>query len=218
MLLSGAAVTVGLAVTAFALATVVGAVGAVCRLSGRWSGAIVLGFTSVARGIPDLVLFLIFYFGGQRLVNQIGALLGWEYVALSQFWAGALAIGVLYGAYLVETFRGAFSSVPTGQGEAAMAIGLSRLQGLWTVILPQLVRAALPGYANVWHVLVKSTAVVSVIGLEDLVGLANDAGKSVREPFLFFGFALLVYLCVYLASNSAFGALERRVRIPGRAI
>ena len=97
-----------------------------------------------------------------------------------------LAIGFIYGAYLTETFRGAYLTIPPGQIDAGRALGLHRPALLWTVIAPQLVRFALPGYVNVWQVLVKSTAVVSVIGLQDLVGLANDAGKTTREPFVFF--------------------------------
>ena len=102
-----------------------------------------------------------------------------------------LSIGFIYGAYLTETFRGAYLTIPPGQLDAGRALGLHRWAVLWTVAVPQLVRFALPGYANVWQVLVKSTAVVSVIGLQDLVGLANDAGKTVREPFVFFAAVLL---------------------------
>jgi His/Glu/Gln/Arg/opine family amino acid ABC transporter permease subunit len=146
--------------------------------------------------VPDLVLILLIYFGGQRAINDVGDLLGWSYIELSKFWAGVFAIGFIYGAYLTETFRGAWSAVPPGQAEAARALGMRG----WVIFLrvtgPQAVRHALPGYGNVWQVLVKSTAVVSVIGLDDLVGLADKAGKSTREPFLFFIAVILVYLAI----------------------
>jgi His/Glu/Gln/Arg/opine family amino acid ABC transporter permease subunit len=211
LLLRGALVTVALALLSLALATLLGGVAAALRLGrGRLGPAVAFGYTTLVRGVPDLVLLLLVYFGGQRLINAALIALGAESVSLSPFAAGVISIGFMYGAYLAETFRGAYLTVPRGQREAAEALGLHRFAVLWTVILPQLVRFALPGYANVWQVLVKSTAVVSVIGLEDLVGLANDAGKTVREPFLFFAAVLLVYLAITWISTRIFYALERR--------
>ncbi len=218
LLLRGALVTVSLAVLALMLATALGAIAAAGRLAGGWIGqGVVLGYTSLVRGVPDLVLILLIYFGGQRLLNQIGSGLGWEYVDLSKFWAGVLSIGFIYGAYLTETFRGAYLTIPRGQVEAAKALGMRPLSVLWKISIPQLIRFALPGYANVWQVLVKSTAVVSVIGLEDLVGLANDAGKSVRQPFLFFMFVLLVYLLITWVSTTGFNWAERRYAVRSHA-
>ena len=169
-----------------------------------------LAYTTLVRGVPDLVLILLVYFGGQRLANRTAEALGAGPVDVSPFLAGVLAIGFIYGAYLTETFRGAYLAVPPGQADAGLALGLHRPALLRTVIAPQLVRFALPGYVNVWQVLVKSTAVVSVIGLQDLVGLANDAGKTTREPFLFFVAVLLVYLGITWASGTVFGRIERR--------
>jgi ABC-type arginine transport system permease subunit len=139
-------------------------------------------------------------------MNAVGA----GPASVSPFWAGVLAIGFIYGAYLTETFRGAYQAIPPGQTDAGRALGLHRPALLWTVIAPQLVRFALPGYVNVWQVLVKSTAVVSVIGLQDLVGLANDAGKTTREPFLFFAAVLVVYLGITWASGAVFERVGRR--------
>lgn len=217
LLLRGALVTVSLAVIALALATALGTIGAAARLSGGPFGrALVLAYTTLVRGVPDLVLILLIYFGGQRLINDVGAFFGWDYVELSKFWSGALSIGFIYGAYLTETFRGAYMTIPRGQVEASYALGLGRVRTLRLVTGPQIIRFALPGYANVWQVLVKSTAVVSVIGLQDLVGLANDAGKSVREPFVFFAFVLGVYLVITWVSTTGFEALERRYALKGR--
>ncbi len=205
----GALNTVSLAVLALALATFLGVVGAAAKLSHRLlpRGA-AHTYTTVVRGIPDLVLILLVYFAGQRLLNDIGDRLGWDYVELSKFWAGVGAIGFIYGAYLSETFRGAYLAVPRGQLEAARALGLRRVAILWKVLMPQVLRFALPGYGNVWLVLVKSTAVVSVIGLEDLVGLADKAGKATREPFLFFVAVILVYLAITAASGEALKRAE----------
>jgi His/Glu/Gln/Arg/opine family amino acid ABC transporter permease subunit len=211
LLASGALVTIALALLALALATALGALGAAAKLGGgKLARAAAFSYTTIVRGIPDLVLLLLVYFGGQRLLNAVLSAFGTGPVSISAFWAGVLAIGFIYGAYLTETFRGAYLTIPPGQVEAAKALGMHSLALHWTVTLPQLLRFALPGYANVWQVLVKSTAVVSVIGLEDLVGLANDAGKTVREPFVFFSAVLLVYLAITWFSTMVFGRLEAR--------
>jgi len=211
LLLRGAVTTLSLALAALVMATLLGGLGAVGKISGGpITRAIVLAYTTIVRGVPDLVLILLIYFGGQRLINIAGKSVGVEYIELSKFWAGVAAIGFIYGAYLTETFRGAYMTVPAGQREAAMSMGMRPLQVLRAVTMPQLIRFALPGYANVWQVLIKSTAVVSVIGLEDLVGLANDAGKSVREPFLFFSAVFFAYLFFTWVSQTIFNAAERR--------
>ena len=200
----GVLVTVSVAVLALVLATALGALGAWAKLSrrliARWVAQL---YTTIVRGVPDLVLILLIYFGGQRLLNDVGRVMGADYLEISKFWAGVVSIGFIYGAYLTETFRGAYQSVPKGQAEAAQSMGMKPLPVLWTVMLPQVARLALPGYGNVWMVLVKSTAVISVIGLEDLVGLADKAGKTTREPFLFFVAVILVYLAITFVSQVA---------------
>jgi His/Glu/Gln/Arg/opine family amino acid ABC transporter permease subunit len=200
----GCLVTISVAVLALVLATFLGALGAAAKLSGNLiqRGA-AHTYTSIVRGIPDLVLILLIYFGGSRLVNVAARALDLGYVDVSKFWAGVIAIGFIYGAYLTETFRGAYIAVPKGQAEAARSLGMKPLPILWKVLMPQIVRVALPGYGNVWMVLVKSTAVVSVIGLEDLVGLADKAGKASRAPFLFFVAVILVYLAITWVSGMA---------------
>jgi His/Glu/Gln/Arg/opine family amino acid ABC transporter permease subunit len=216
LLLRGTVITVLLAVISLALATLLGGLGAAGKLGGgAVSRAIVQIYTTIVRGVPDLVMLLLIYFGGQRLVNVVLGAFGAEPLSISPFLAGVLAIGFIYGAYLTETFRGAYMTIPRGQIEAARALGLHDLVAHWTVTIPQLVRFALPGYANVWQVLVKSTAVVSVIGLEDLVGLADSAGKTARQPFVFFTAVLLVYLVLTWISTQAFAWLERRTALKG---
>ncbi|MEM6972128.1 MAG: ABC transporter permease subunit [Pseudomonadota bacterium] len=211
LLAEGTGVTVMLAVLSLALATALGALGAAGRLSG-WRAADwgVQGYTTLVRGVPDLVMILLIYFGGQRALNGAMEGLGLERVEVSKFAAGVLAIGFIYGGYLAETFRGAFVAIPRGQGEGGAALGLSRLQVLWRVEMPQLIRLALPGYANVWMVLVKSTAVVSIIGLGDLVGLADKAGKSTRQQFWFYLAVLLVYLAITAVSDAALARAKAR--------
>jgi His/Glu/Gln/Arg/opine family amino acid ABC transporter permease subunit len=212
----GTAITVALAVLAMALATLLGALGASGKLSRRLLPRLAAGaYTSLVRGVPDLVMLLLIYFGGQRLINVTAKFLGGEAVDVSKFWAGVFAIGFIYGAYLTETFRGAYLTVPRGQSEAARALGMHSLATIWQVVLPQLMRFALPGYANVFQVLVKSTAVVSIIGLEDLVGLTNDIGKTLRQPFTFFVVAFMIFLAITWASQRIFYWAERRYALKG---
>lgn len=194
--------TVSVAVLSLVLATALGTLGASAKLSRNIvPRSIAQLYTTIVRGVPDLVLILLIYFGGQRLVNVIGRSMDLDYIEISKFWAGVISIGFIYGAYLTETFRGAYLAVPKGQGEAARSMGMTPLATLYTVLLPQIMRFALPGYGNVWLVLVKSTAVVSVIGLKDLVGLADKAGKATRAPFLFFVAVILVYLAITWVSG-----------------
>ncbi len=216
LIAKGTGITVSLAVISCLLATLLGALGAAGKLSdSRFAAAIAGAYTSIVRGIPDLVLLLLVYFGGQRLVNISAQALGLESADLSKFWAGVLAIGFIYGAYLSETFRGAYMTIPPSQIEAAKSLGLHNLQIFWLVVLPQLMRFALPGYANVFQVLVKSTAVVSIIGLEDLVGLTNDIGKTLRQPFTFFAIAFVIFLCITWVSQRLFYWMERRYALQG---
>ncbi|MDF2231920.1 ABC transporter permease subunit [Albimonas sp. CAU 1670] len=210
LLMGGALTTVALAVCSALLATSLGLLGAWGKVGGgRIARGAVFVYTTLGRGIPDLVLILLVYFGGQRLINDVGEGLGLPFIEISKFWAGVAAIGILYGAYLTETFRGAWMAVPRGQAEAARALGMPLRGEFLRVTGPQALRHALPGYGNVWLVLVKSTAVVSVIGLDDLVGLADKAGKSTREPFLFFVVVLLVYLAITAVSDKLLARAER---------
>ena len=211
ILLKASLVTLALAVVSLAIATAFGAIGAYWKLSkDRFLNEYATVYTAIVRGIPDLVLILLIFYGLQRVLNTITEAIGFERIEISAFSAGALAIGFIYGAYLTETFRGAYQAVPDGQKEAAVALGLSPFRRFQKVVLPQLIRHAIPGYANVFQVLIKSTAVVGVIGLEDLVGIANDAGKTVREPLVFMLFVLLIYLIFYYFAGILFGMLEKR--------
>ena len=210
-LLKGAGITLALALIALLLATVLGLFGAWAKVAGGpISRTIANIYTVIIRGVPDLVLILLIYYGGQRLVNLLMGAAGFEQIDVSPFLAGLFAIGFIYGAYLTETFRGAWLSVPRGQIDAGKALGLPPFLSFRKILMPQLVRSVLTGYANVWQVLIKSTAVVSVIGLNDLVGLADKIGKSTREPFVFLVVVMLFYLVMTIVSESGFKWLERR--------
>ncbi len=167
-------------------------------------------YTTLIRGIPELVLMLAIFYGGQILVNQLAEARGWDSIDVPPFAAGVLTIGFIFGAYLTETFRGAILAVPRGQMEAATAYGLTRGQALRRILLPQMVRHAIPGFANNWLVMVKATALVSIIGLDDMLHRANMAASATREPFTFYMLIALVYLAITTVSIGALTWLERR--------
>ena len=213
--LAGAGLTLAVAVGALALATLLGVLAAAARLApGRAPRAVATAYATLIRGVPDLVLMLLIFYGGQIGVNALAQRVGWVdeggSIDIDPFVAGTLTIGFIYGAYFAETFRGAMLAVPRGQSEAAVAFGLSRRQVLTRIVLPQMVRHALPGFTNNWLVLVKSTALVSVIGLTDLMYRAKQAGAATRAAFFYFVVAALVYLVITSLSLGALRLFERR--------
>ncbi|EDQ03116.1 Histidine transport system permease protein HisQ (plasmid) [Sulfitobacter indolifex] len=163
------------------------------------------------RGLPDLVLILLVFFGGQVTLNNIGAMTGlWGYVEVSQFAAGAGTIGVIFGAYFTETFRGAIMAIPRGQIEAGLSCGMHKSLIFRHIIGPQMIRFGLPGFTNNWLVQLKTTALVSVIGLQDLVYNAFTAWRSTGQLFTFMAAAFAIYLLLTGVSDLLFRAVERR--------
>ncbi len=213
--LSGAGLTLAVAAGALVLATLLGIVAAAARLSHhRAPRAVATIYATLIRGVPDLVLMLLIFYGGQIAVNAIAQRLGWGgetgAIDIDPFVAGTITIGFIYGAYFAETFRGAMLAVPVGQSEAALACGLSRTQVLVRIVLPQMVRHALPGFTNNWLVLVKATALVSIIGLTDLMYRAKQAGAATRAAFFYFIVAAAIYLVITSVSLLALRVVESR--------
>lgn len=220
---AGAWVTLQVAVLSLLLALLLGMLGAVAKLSGNplLRGAATL-YTTLIRGVPDLVLMLLLFFGGQMLMNSLSDLLYERYEIevffnINEFFAGVVTIGFIFGAYMTETFRGAFLAVERGQVEAGMAYGMSRWHIFHRIIFPQMMRHALPGLSNNWQVLLKATALVSVIGLADMVAIASQASRALHEPFRFFipvavGYLLLTALSEWgihrLSKHYSLGVLK----------
>lgn len=217
-LLDGTLTTLALAGASLLIAVVLGLLGAAAKLSRlralRW---LATAYTTVVRGVPDLVLMLLVFFGGQIIVNAAAAQLGHtDYIDIDPFVAGVCTIGFIFGAYLTETFRGALMSIPAGQREAGIAYGMSRLKVFWRITFPQMIRFAIPSFTNNWLVLVKSTAIVSVIGLTDMMHRAGLAAGATREPFTFYLAAAAIYLAITTVSLLLLRALEKRVSISVR--
>jgi arginine/ornithine transport system permease protein len=213
-ILSGFALTVTVALASLALSAVLGMIGAVAKLSKSVVARSVAGtYTTVIRGVPDLVLMLLIFFSVQILVNNIGDRLGWGYVDVDPFTSGTIAIGFVFGAYMTETFRGAILAVPQGEIEAGRAYGMTGAQAFFRITLPQMIRHALPSFGNNWLVLVKATALVSVIGLHDMVFNAGQAGGATRQPFTFYFVVALLFLVITGVSDVGLRWMNRRFSV-----
>lgn len=212
MILDGLRVTLSVAVVSLAVACVFGMAGASAKLS---PSPVLRGlaglYTTVIRALPDLLLMLIVFYGGQILLNRLSAAQGWGYLNVNAFAAGTITLGFVFGAYLTETFRGAILAIPRGQIEAGHAMGLSRGQVMRDIVIPQMIRHAIPGFTNNWLVMLKATALVSIIGLDDMVHRASLASAATREPFTFYALIGAIYLAVTTVSVLALGALNRRM-------
>ncbi len=219
LLLAGTWVTVKLALLSLAVAVALGLLGAWAKLSDSWSARLLAtAYTTLIRGVPDLVLMLLIFFSMQIYLNDLTDLVGLEPINIDPFGAGVLTLGFIYGAYFAETFRGAFMAVPHGQLEAATAYGLREFQVFRRVLFPQMMRHALPGIGNNWQVLLKSTALVSLIGLSDLVKVALDAGNVTFRVFLFISLTGLIYLFLTTLSNGVLYYLDKRYSVGVREI
>jgi len=214
MILKGMVLTIEVALLSLALSLFLGMLAASARLYGGPIARSIAGiYTTVIRGIPDLVLMMLIFFGGQVVVNKIGDKFGWGYIDIDPFVAGVITIGFIFGAYMGETFRGAIMAVSKGEIEAGHAYGMTNWQVFLHITFPSMVRHALPGFMNNWLVLVKTTALVSVIGLEDMVYSAKVAGDSLRQPFTFYVLVGTLFLLITAVSDLAMRWLERRYSI-----
>lgn len=218
-LLTGAGVTIAVAFCSLAIAALLGLAGAMAKLSrNRALRTTAHVYTTVIRGIPDLVMMFLIFYGGQLLVNQLAERFHWGDVTIDPFVAGTLTIGFIFGAYMTEIFRGAILAVPHGQREAALACGMSPAQAVVRIVGPQMLRHALAPLSNTWLVMIKSTAIVSLIGLSDLMQRAKNAGGSTQQPFLFYAAAGALYLVFTSVSELLFAWLRQRFAVSVRQV
>ena len=211
---TGTWATIKLALLSVLLSFVLGLLGASAKLFG---GALLRGiatlYTTIIRAVPDLVLMLLLFFSFEMGLNQLSDAMGWKVIQIDPFSAGVIVIGLIYGAYFTETFRGAFLSVPKGQIEAGMAYGMTPTQVFRSILFPQMMRYAIPGIGNNWLVVLKATALVSIIGLSDLVKASQDAGRATGNMFKFILVAGLIYLVLTSLSNIVLWYLARRYSV-----
>lgn len=211
-LLKGAFVTLAVGMGSLLFSVVIGVFVAFFKLSeNRLLRFFATVYTTIIRGIPDIVLLLLIYYGGQVLLNEISDLVGLNfYVTLSPLISGVMTIGIIFGAYMSETFRGAFQSIDRGQIEAAKAFDIKDATLFFSILLPQLFFHGLSAFTNNWLVLLKTTSLVSIIGLNDMVRVANVSGSSTQQPFIFYFFISIIYLLFTSLSLWGLDVLKRR--------
>ncbi|GJL81564.1 MAG: ABC transporter permease [marine bacterium B5-7] len=208
---AGVLVTVSLALATLPLGLALGFFIALAKQSSEPSMRLAANiYTTIFRGLPELLTLFLVYFGAQIGVQQFVRLFNPEStVEINSFVAGMIALGVVFSSFASEVFLSAFRAIPHGQYEGGYAVGLTKFQTMRKVILPQLVRIALPGLSNLWLILLKDTALVSVIGLSDIIRQSGIAARVTKEAFLFFGIACLLYLALAMLSSVAFSMIER---------
>ncbi|RRV03933.1 ABC transporter permease [Pseudomonas sp. v388] len=210
-LAAGALMTVQLALSALCLGLVLGLLGALAKTSPykplQWLGGT---YSTLVRGIPELLWVLLIYFGTVNGMRALGEMLGIQDLALNAFAAGVIALGLCFGAYATEVFRGAILAIPKGHREAGLALGMSRTRIFARLILPQMWRIALPGLGNLFMILMKDTALVSVIGLEEIMRHAQIAVGFTKEAFTFYMVAAFMYLGLTIIAMTGMHFLEKR--------
>ena len=207
----GVLVTVSLALATLPIGLFIGFFVAIAKKSPepslRLAGNI---YTTIFRGLPELLTLFLVYFGVQIGLQQVMRLFNPDAsIEINSFVAGMVALAVVLSSYSSEVFLSAFRAIPNGQYEGGYAVGLSNGQTMRLVIFPQLIRIALPGLSNLWLILLKDTALVSVIGLADILRQTGIAARVTKQAFLFFGTACLIYLALAILSSFAFSAIER---------
>jgi len=212
MIIAATKNTLMVGVAAMVLAIFFGLVGSWAKTSPQaWLRGLANTYTTIVRGVPELILLLLFYYGFPQLIQDGSAMLGYEVlVDLNPFVAGTLTIGFIYGAFCTEVFRGAFASIPSGQAEAARAMGMSQFLTFRRILLPQAMHFALPGLGNVWMVLIKATALISIIQLDEIMRMAKIAANATREPFTAYFLASLLFLGITAVSMLVQYKLEKR--------
>jgi octopine/nopaline transport system permease protein len=218
-ILRGAAVTIAVGLSSMVAGLLIGVV---CGLI-KWArifplSLLVDGYTSVVRGVPELLVIYLLFFSSVEFVTKVITAFGYAGLAESgyAFVIAVIAIGAISGAYSTEVIRGALASIPNGHIEAARALGLPGSRIFRRIIAPQMLRIAVPGLNNVWQTTIKDTALVSVVGLQELMRISYIGANSTRHPFIFYAIAAVAYLGITLVSQAGFDGIERLLRLRAR--
>ena len=166
-------------------------------------------YTTVIRGVPELLVIYLFFFGGSGAIMFVASVFGYnEYIEINAFVTGSFAIGIISGAYSTEVFRGAIQSIDKGQFEAAKVLGFSKFKQFYKIIFPQMLRLAIPNLSNVWQITLKDTSLISVTGLVEIMRQSYIAAGSTRDPLFFYSFAAVLYLLLTFISMKLINKLE----------
>ncbi|MEO7400708.1 MAG: ABC transporter permease subunit [Polaromonas sp.] len=214
IILHGTLMTLALALLSMVCSTLLGIIGALCRTSGsKMLRYLALSYTTLIRSVPDLVIMLLVFYNLQILLNIICELLGIALIEIDAFTAGVVTVAFIYGAYMTETFRGALEAVPRGQIEAALSVGMRPGLVFRKVTFPQLMRYALPGFSNNIQVIIKATALVSIIGLVDIITVTQQAGQATQHAFFFNILAAAIYLALTSGVMFFLSRVEKRFNL-----
>ncbi len=215
IIVGGLQQTLLVGISAMVLALIIGISAALAKRSSILILKYIISFyTATIRGIPELILLLMFFYGLPTLVQDVALGLGYDIILnFNPFVAGIFTLAFIYGAFSTEVFRGALDSVPKGQIEAARAMGMTHSQTFFRVQLPQLIRFAIPGISNVWMLLIKATALVSIIQLDDVMRMSKVAANATQKPFTVYLFAAFIYLLITLLSSFLQKYMEKRYSV-----
>jgi polar amino acid transport system permease protein len=211
-LLAGTLLTIELALVSLGVGILLGLLTAAAKLSrNRIYRSLAQVYTEVVRGIPEMLVVLVVFFGASALLQTIASWVNYdEYIEINAFIAGVFALGLVFGAFSSEVFRGAFLAVPKGQIEAATACGMTNWQVFYRIRLPQMWRFAIPGLGNLWMVLLKDTSLISIIALDELLRWSKVAAETTKQPFTFYIGAAIIYLLLTILSDIARNYFESR--------
>ena len=212
IIIGGLKYTLLVGIGAMAFALMIGFIGAIAKTSNNLFFKSIFSFyTATVRGVPELILLLLIFYGFPTLVQDISLYFGKEFILnFNPFLAGVFTLAFIYGAFATEAFRGALNAVPKGQIEAAYALGMSPAKMIWRIQLPQAIRFAIPGLSNVWMLLIKATSLVSIIQLDDVMRMSKVAANATHQPFTAYLVAALIYLAITAASMFIQRLLEAR--------
>jgi octopine/nopaline transport system permease protein len=203
--------TIAVAVAAILIGFLLAAIFTTFKLSKNKILNLIGGFyTTVFRGVPELLVIYLFFFGGSGAVMYVAKIFGYDgYIEVNAFITGAISIGIISGAYSTEVFRGAIKSIQKGQFEASEVLGFKKKIYYYKIIIPQMLRLALPNISNVWQITLKDTSLISVTGLVEIMRQSYIAAGSTRDPLFFYSFAAILYLFLTFLSMKLFNKLEK---------
>jgi len=202
--------TIAVAITAMLIGFLFALIFTPLKLSkNKFLNLIANSYTTVIRGVPELLVIYLLFFGGTGAVMYVASIFGYnEYIEINAFITGAFSIGIISGAYSTEVFRGAIQSIDKGQFEAANVLGLNKFDKFFKIILPQTLRLAIPNLSNVWQITLKDTSLISVTGLVEIMRQSYIAAGSTRDPLFFYSFAAVLYLLLTFLSMKLINKLE----------
>ena len=202
--------TIAVSITAMLIGFIFAAIFTPLKLSKfKFLNLIANIYTTVIRGVPELLVIYLFFFGGSGAIMFVASMFGYkDYIEINAFVTGSFAIGIISGAYSTEVFRGAIQSIDKGQFEAAKVLGFSKFKQFYKIILPQMLRLAIPNLSNVWQITLKDTSLISVTGLVEIMRQSYIAAGSTRDPLFFYSFAAVLYLLLTFLSMKLINKLE----------